>query len=707
MASLSIGPSIQGFAIVAGLYVLALSLGALATAPISRRVGAPAGFYAGFVLASSAAALAGIGAVGEWPEAVARIYEHVAAGETPPWLSLSTPLTLPVIAPIALAAAAFPFGVAALGRDGKHAPARNVGWLVAAGAIGNVVGVLLATFWWVPSFGLAPAFVASGMALATGGAVAAAASLRGAPGRTPLRARHAVALGLCFAAVITAVVLAPRRYDPDALTRGPFLYAGSHAPDLGEVVFTHQGVEALVTVRAVGNERLLQIDGKVDGSGRGDAPTQILVGLLPALLAESPTEALVIGLGTGATADAVRAVPGVERVEVAEVVDGVRWAAPSFARFTADVLADPRVEVRSVDGSMILRHAERRYDLIVSEPSNAWVAGMGELFSREAFEAARERLADGGVFAAWFHVYGTDVQIVRSIAATFAMVFPEATLWELVRGQDYMLLGRRQDDAAVAIHLDLDALASRVTDPEVMSRLTHAGIADASGILARFVTAGEGVRVFGGDSPILTARDGGLEARAARSLYHDASMVALAAFAELPGVPRSLGVKATTEEGRALTEHVARAIEAGGLGRTLTLRALAGDEDAAIHAGERAIGILPDDPSLRESLATLYLSRGKTHALVREDAEARDALLTALELAPSATLRADALTTLADVDLRAGRPQHALSRYQEARRLTPADVFLTEKIAACLEALGALDEAAAERQLADRIERAL
>jgi tetratricopeptide (TPR) repeat protein len=166
-------------------------------------------------------------------------------------------------------------------------------------------------------------------------------------------------------------------------------------------------------------------------------------------------------------------------------------------------------------------------------------------------------------------------------------------------------------------------------------------------------------------------------------------------------------VKATTEEGRALTEHVARAIEAGGLGRTLTLRALAGDEDAAIHAGERAIGILPDDPSLRESLATLYLSRGKTHALVREDAEARDALLTALELAPSATLRADALTTLADVDLRAGRPQHALSRYQEARRLTPADVFLTEKIAACLEALGALDEAAAERQLADRIERAL
>jgi tetratricopeptide (TPR) repeat protein len=286
-------------------------------------------------------------------------------------------------------------------------------------------------------------------------------------------------------------------------------------------------------------------------------------------------------------------------------------------------------------------------------------------------------------------------------------VFPEATLWELVRGQDYMLVGRRQGDAEQPIHIYLDALAARIDDPEVASRLARAGIAGAPGVIARLVTAGEGVRVFGGDSPILTARDGGLEARAARSLYHDASAVALAAFAELPAVPQSLGVQARTPAGRALAGVVPNAIEAGGLGRTLTLRALGGDEDAAIHAGERAVGLLPDDPSLLEALATLYLSRGKTHALVREDLEARDALMTALELEPPPHLRADALTTLGDIDLRAGRPQLALGRYQEARRLTPADPFLTEKIATCLEALGATDEAAAERQLADRIQRAL
>jgi len=706
MASLSIGPSIQGFAIVAGLYVFALSIGALATAPVSRRVASPTAWYAGLVLCASVAALLGVGAVGAWPEAAARIYEDVAAGETPPWLTLSTPLLLPVIAPIALAAAAFPFGVAALVRDGKRRAARDVGWLVAAGALGNVVGVLLSTFWWVPAFGLAPAFVAAAIALAVGGSVAAVAGLKGSPKRTPLRRHHAMALGVCFALAIGALLVAPRRYDPDALTRGPFLYAGSGAPELGDVVFTHHGVEATVTVRAVGDERLLQIDGKVDGSGQGDAPTQILVGLLPALLADDTADVLVIGLGTGATADAVRSVPGVERVEVAEVVDGVRWAAQSFAPFTNRVLDDDRIRVRPVDGTLILRHDEGAYDLIVSEPSNAWVAGMGELFSRDAFAAARERLNDGGVFAAWFHVYGTDMEIVRSIAATFVDVFPEATLWELVRGQDYMLVGRRQE-GEVPIHVDLDALASRVDDPEVASRLARAGIGSAPGILARLVTAGEGVRVLGGDSPILEARDGGLEARAARALYRDASRVALAAFAELPGLPSSLGVSASTPGGRELAAIVPAAIEAGGLGRTLTLRALAGDEDAAIHAGERAIGLLPDDPTLLEAVATLYLSRGKTHALVHEDVEAREALLTTIELDPPPRLRADALTTLGDIDLRAGRHQLALGRYQEARRLTPANAFLTEKIAACLEALGATDEAARERRLADRINRAL
>ena len=51
--------------------------------------------------------------------------------------------------------------------------------------------------------------------------------------------------------------------------------------------------------------------------------------------------------------------------------------------------------------------------MIASEPSNPWVTGVEMLFSREFLEAARDRLAPGGVYAQWFHTYETDTATVE------------------------------------------------------------------------------------------------------------------------------------------------------------------------------------------------------------------------------------------------------------------------------------------------------
>ncbi|MEM9189918.1 MAG: hypothetical protein AAGF12_12120 [Myxococcota bacterium] len=705
LASLAIGPSVQGFAIVAALYVIALAVGAGAAAPLARRVRVPASAHALVLLGAALMVLLGMETVGRWTLSALETYSDVGPGETPPWFALAFHLSWPIVLPVGLTAAAFPFAVRVLMRsdDAKRGPARLVGWLVAAGAGGNVIGVLASTFVAVPTMGLAKSVGAAAGLLAAAGIGAAVGGLRGGPGRAPLRTSHAAIILLGVTGVVGASFAAPERFDPDVLARGPFLYAGPDAPELGDVLFTHHGVDSTVTVRQAGGDRLLQIDGKVDASGQGDATTQVLVGLLPALLTSTPKRALVIGLGTGATADAVRTVPDVEWVEVAELVDGVRWAAPFFARWNGDVLEDERVSVRPVDGTLLLRHSDERFDLIVSEPSNPWVSGMGDLFSREAFEAAKGRLNEGGVFAAWFHVYSTDLDIVRSIVATFAEVFPDASLWELERGQDYMLVGRR--NAEIDIHVDLDRLALRGADPEVRVRLQQSGVENAEGLLGRLVTVGRGLEVFARDSRVLTARQGSLEARAARAIYQDASWDALKAFAELPGAFETLTVQAETEEGRHLAERIDQAIEAGGLGRTMVLLALSGFEDRAIAAGERAVGLLPQDQALRDGLATLYLARGKTHALVREDAEARDALINVLDLDPQALTRADALATLGDLHFREGQHGAALPRYQAARRIRPTVADLTERIADCLEALGASEDAAEERRLLAQLRR--
>ena len=65
--------------------------------------------------------------------------------------------------------------------------------------------------------------------------------------------------------------------------------------------YEYEGVESSVGIT---NDMGLAfvVNGKVDGSAVGDATTQIMMGMISALLHPEPTDALVVGLGTGSSA---------------------------------------------------------------------------------------------------------------------------------------------------------------------------------------------------------------------------------------------------------------------------------------------------------------------------------------------------------------------------------------------------------------------
>ena len=67
--------------------------------------------------------------------------------------------------------------------------------------------------------------------------------------------------------------------------------------------------------------------------------------------------------------------------------------------------------------------------MMVSEPSNPWIAGVAALFTKEFFEGAKARLAPGGLICQWAHTYDISGDDLRSIVATFMSVFPDGTLW--------------------------------------------------------------------------------------------------------------------------------------------------------------------------------------------------------------------------------------------------------------------------------------
>src|SRR5262249_32253480 len=146
----------------------------------------------------------------------------------------------------------------------------------------------------------------------------------------------------------------------------------------------------------------LKVGGKVDAS-TGDMETQVLLGLLPGSLADSGARALVIGHGSGVTAAAGLAT-GARHPDVVELAPGVIAASRWFHAPGEDPLDDPRTTLVIGDARTHLLHSAGRYGVIVSEPSNPWIAGVNNLFTVDFYRRVQARLEPGGVFCQWLQL---------------------------------------------------------------------------------------------------------------------------------------------------------------------------------------------------------------------------------------------------------------------------------------------------------------
>ena len=123
------------------------------------------------------------------------------------------------------------------------------------------------------------------------------------------------------------------------------------------------------------------------------------------------------------------------------------------------MLTNSRVRIYHEDARTVLKLNVQKYDVIISEPSNPWMVGVGSVFSREFYELAASRLKPGGIMTQWFHLYEMDDNTLNLILRTFGTVFPNMEIWD-VGDQDVVLLGSNQpwesSPEAYHAHLHLD-----------------------------------------------------------------------------------------------------------------------------------------------------------------------------------------------------------------------------------------------------------
>ena len=92
-----------------------------------------------------------------------------------------------------------------------------------------------------------------------------------------------------------------------------------------------------------------------------------------------------------------------------------------------DPLDDPRVTLHIEDARTLLAHGAGEYGVVISEPSNPWIAGVNNLFTVDFYRRARARLSEDGVFCQWLQLYELSPSTFRSLLASFLEVFPTPT----------------------------------------------------------------------------------------------------------------------------------------------------------------------------------------------------------------------------------------------------------------------------------------
>lgn len=325
--------------------------------------------------------------------------------------------------PTVLMGISFPLLIESL-RGGQQRVGRRVGSAYALNTLGAIAGSVLTGFLVLPALGSRLTMLsAAGLSMLNG--VALFWLTRGAERRTRLRWAVAAPAALLLGA------WAFPSWDYRALLSGSNVYFRSSSRP-SQIVFVHEDVHGGITsVTEYSNqERELRTNGKFQGNNRSQLKAQLGFALIPAILAPRYDRAAVIGLGTGMTAGTIGRFP-FRRIDIAELAPGIVTAAREyFPDLNGRILDDPRVTLHLEDGrNMLLLDAAARYDLITIELTSIWFAGAANLYSREFFELARDRLAPGGVLQQWVQFHHIEPLDILRILNTARQVFSHVTLW--------------------------------------------------------------------------------------------------------------------------------------------------------------------------------------------------------------------------------------------------------------------------------------
>ncbi|MDP1569901.1 MAG: fused MFS/spermidine synthase, partial [Vicinamibacterales bacterium] len=444
--SMVMGSSIYAFACMLASFLLGIALGSLAAQRMADRVRRPLVAYAAGIAVLGVLSLGSLSLLPLLPTAFMALVRSFGGSSLLLVLSQIAVAIAVMFPPAFVLGALFPLLVRAQTDVEGAAPA--VGDVYFVNTVGSAAGAFLAGFVLLPWLGLrGTAALAIAVNLAAG---AALLLWRGSE-----RPRLRLAFAAAPAALALAIVIHPPPLDVSTLALGGYvatrIFDESPDPSLlegvpsEEMLYYRDGLSATVSVHQLRAQRALHLNGKSDASTGGDMATQVLLAQAPMLFGKPPRNVLVIGWASGVTVGSAARHSSVERVDAVELEPAMIEASHFFEHVNSKPLENPRVNVIIEDGRHYVETTKTKYDVIISEPSNPWLTGVANLFTREYFAAARRALTPDGRLVAWFPLYAMDPPALRSVLAALRAEFPNTYALMLSRDvPDLMLLATMQ-----------------------------------------------------------------------------------------------------------------------------------------------------------------------------------------------------------------------------------------------------------------------
>jgi spermidine synthase len=368
---------------------------------------------------------------------------------------------------------AFPIGLTVWAGDTPGSEtSRRVGVFYSLNVIGAIIGSVLAGFVVLPLMGSRWGLIVTA-GLATASSIVLAAQVRRKHPRTAM-AIAAAAIALYVGGAAIAV--------------NPFDVAFERFHRRETLLWREEGAQTTVAIHErPGNPpmRIMYLDGNHQAND-SDATAFIhhRIGALPVMLHPRPKNALVVGLGGGATPGAVARM-NVD-VDVVELSSAVVAGSAFFKNINFDLLARPNVRLHVDDGRNFLLMNRKKYDVITADIILPRHAGAGALYSREYFELVRKSLNDGGLVMQW---NGGDSETeYKLLLRTFLSVFPHTTLW----GDGGLMLG------------STTPFTISRTNYEVRRQSFEQFPWDLATLQRIFVAGPEEAKAFAGDGPVLS-----------------------------------------------------------------------------------------------------------------------------------------------------------------------------------------------------------